>query len=497
MGIVQKDALRTTLVTYLGMILGYVNKVFLFLWLLSTEEIGLINLIFALGMLFAQFANLGTINSTVKFFPFVRNESRNHYGFLSLNLLIVSAGIFIVATLVFLCGDLISTYFSERSKLFVDYYLWVIPVGIGTVLYKLLDSYLRALYKNVFSVLANEIIFRLVQSVLLAFYAFDVFTFDQLLIAFCLSQFIPGLLLIYYLHKIGEWHLTFKGIEVPRKLRKLIRNYALFSYINSLGAVVVVSLDSIMIAIMLGLSANGVYSTVALLIGVLAVPYASIMRVSVPIVAGHWKTKNMVEMDRIYKQVSSVSLFIGLFLFMAVWVNRFELFSFLKPEFAPGIYVFLALMCGRLLDMYFGLNGSILVTSKKYKYDMIFTSLLIIAVLLLNLVFIPKWEMVGAAISTSIAYFGYNIARLIFVWYNYKIHPFTRSQLAVFVVFAANVALFHFLPIDVNNVWGNMVLKMTMLTVLFALPIYAFRLEPEVVNYANKVKDIVFAKLKR
>ena len=71
MGIIQKDALRTAIVSYIGMLLGYVNKVLLFVILLSQEEVGLINLILALGLLFAQFANLGSINSTWKFFPYL------------------------------------------------------------------------------------------------------------------------------------------------------------------------------------------------------------------------------------------------------------------------------------------------------------------------------------------------------------------------------------------------------------------------------------------
>jgi hypothetical protein len=61
MGIVQKDALRTMLISYLGIALGYINKGLLFLIILSTAQIGLVNLLISVGTLFAQFANLGTV----------------------------------------------------------------------------------------------------------------------------------------------------------------------------------------------------------------------------------------------------------------------------------------------------------------------------------------------------------------------------------------------------------------------------------------------------
>ncbi len=89
MGIVQKDAFRTMIISYLGIVLGYLNKGLLFLFILTTEQIGLVNLILSVGILFAQFANLGTIYTTWKFLPFFKNEEKKHHGFLPLMLLIV------------------------------------------------------------------------------------------------------------------------------------------------------------------------------------------------------------------------------------------------------------------------------------------------------------------------------------------------------------------------------------------------------------------------
>ena len=95
MGIVKKDALRTTLISYAGLVLGYVNKAFLFIIFLSTIEIGLVNLLTTTGLLFAQLSNLGSIYVTWRFFPFFRNEAKKHYGFLLFNVLIVCFGIFL------------------------------------------------------------------------------------------------------------------------------------------------------------------------------------------------------------------------------------------------------------------------------------------------------------------------------------------------------------------------------------------------------------------
>jgi hypothetical protein len=93
MGFIQKDALLATLITYVGIALGYLNRGVLFLVLFTSQQIGLISLITTIGLLFAQLTNLGSIYVTWRFFPFFRNAERKNYGFLLMNCLIILVGI--------------------------------------------------------------------------------------------------------------------------------------------------------------------------------------------------------------------------------------------------------------------------------------------------------------------------------------------------------------------------------------------------------------------
>jgi O-antigen/teichoic acid export membrane protein len=260
--------------------------------------------------------------------------------------------------------------------------------------------------------------------------------------------------------------------------------------------VLVSSLDVMMIAQMKGLVQTGIYTTVVFLTSALLVPYKSIIRISSPLVADYWKRREMLKMKELYQKVSSVSLVIGLGAFVWVWLNIDFLFSFLSPEFMEGKWVFFFLMLGKLLDMFFGLNGSIFITSKKYKYDILFTLFLIIAVFLLNLVFIPKLGMVGAAISTSLAIIVYNVGRLLFVWYVFKIHPFNKQQIKI--IFLGLITLF--IGYLSSNYFENRWLQSLFMSIEFGLffivPIYVFRLEPDIINYLQKSGAFVKQKLR-
>jgi O-antigen/teichoic acid export membrane protein len=489
MGIVQKDAFRTMVISYVGIALGYLNKGFLFLLVLSTAQIGLVNLLVTVGSLFAQFANLGTVYSTWKFFPYFKNKEKKNHGFLPFILSIVAIGIALCTLLFIVFQHEVQQLYEERSSAFSEYYLLVLPIGISSVLYMTFEVYLRALYKNIVSVFALEIGLRACLTVLLAMLYFDFIDFNVFVILQSFSYILPVLILIVYLSWLGEFNVSWEYMTISKRFRRIIRNFSLFNYLNTLGIVFVNSMDVMMIAYFLGLEATGVYTTVVFLASALQVPYKSVIRVSSPLVSDHWKRREIEKMKALYTKVSSVALVIGLIPFLAIWLNIDFLFGFLKPEFQSGIWVFLFLMLGRLIDMYFGVNGSIFVTSKKYKYDIFFTCFLMASVFLLNCWFIPWWGIPGAAISTSFALIFYNVGRLIFVWIAYKIHPFSWNQLKVFsfalLTYLLGVLLHTYLS---TSGWIMFILQLAVVLFFLVIPRLWFRLDEEVASYIDKLK---------
>lgn len=486
MGLVQKDALRTTIISSFGLILGYLNKGLFFLLIFSTEQIGVVNLVFSLGVLFAQFSNFGAVYSIWKFFPFFKNKENKHHGFLSFSLLIVLLGAGVVSLFFLLFRSNIEHIYESKSPMFLDYYLWVIPLGIGYLLYLVFEVYLRSLFKNVISVLAMDVVLRLVVSLLLLLFWLKLIDFNDFVVAHSLVFFIPPLILIFYLKYLGELYINPRKINISKRFKKIIFNYSAFNYMNTLGRVLVNALDVIMIAQFIGLKATGVYTTVVFLTSAIQVPYKSLIRVSSPLISEHWKNRNFSGMKLLYRQVSSVSLVIGLGLFICVWVNIDFLFSFLKPEFSDGIWVFFFLMMGRLLDMYFGLNGHIFTSSKKYKYDLIFTLSLIGVVYFLNLYLIPIYGIIGAAISTAVALILYNLGRLLFVYFAYSIHPFTWKQFLIIILGVLSIILVINIPTFDLNIWIQFILKTSVTGFIFFGTILLFDLEPETKSYLRK-----------
>jgi O-antigen/teichoic acid export membrane protein len=238
-----------------------------------------------------------------------------------------------------------------------------------------------------------------------------------------------------------------------------------------------------MITAFLGLEKNGIYSQIIFLTSALMIPYRSLLRIGSAFVPYYWKDRDMGKMQILYQKISSVSLLIGLLMFSFIWINIKELFSFLPKEYYDGIWVFLFIMIGRLIDMYFGINGTIFITSKKYKYDIMFTLILILLVVLLNFILIPKYGIIGSSIATSIGYIIYNFGRLVFVYLKYNLHPFNLKQFYLIVIFLFSILVGELIFPLSDSTFLNICIHSIYIILTLCLPIYMFKLEPNTIEY--------------
>ena len=354
------------------------------------------------------------------------------------------------------------------------------------------EAHLKSRYNNLLAVFLNDFIIRVLVTLSIVLYATDLIDFYLFLVINCLLYFIPTFILFFYLLKIKELTLKRNALKISRKFKKVIFNFSLFIYSNSVVGLFVLTMDALMITYFLGLKATGVYTTITFLTNAVQIPYRALFRVSSPLIPQYWKEKNLKKMKELYKKVSSISLIIALYIFLIIWVNRVELFSFLPKEYNDGIYVFLFLMIGRTIDMFSGLNTIIFITSKKFRFEIIFTIILPILVFSLNCWLIPSLGVIGAAISTSFAIIVYNVGRLIFILLAYKIHPFEKPQIYVIILFLALIVFFYFTQNLELNKYLTIVINSILTTILFVGVIIKLKWNKDLNQYIDNVYYKIF-----
>ena len=78
MGIVIRQSAVSTALSYAGVVIGYVNLLILFPKYMSPEEVGLARIIQDAAMLMVPFAQLGTNQLIVRYFPKHKNNFPEH-----------------------------------------------------------------------------------------------------------------------------------------------------------------------------------------------------------------------------------------------------------------------------------------------------------------------------------------------------------------------------------------------------------------------------------
>jgi len=297
---------------------------------------------------------------------------------------------------------------------------------------------------------------------------------------------VPPLLLMFYAGYQGL--LAFKPTysRLWQRLGKIMIVYGLFTLVTNLSTFLLVSIDSLMVASMIDLGAAGIYTTMVFMTSVMLIPYRSMVKVAGPLVARFWKTRHMAGMEEVYQKATAGNLVVGASLFLIIWVNLDNIFQFMAPAYEAGRYVFLVLGIGKLFDMSAGLNATILMTSKKYRYDLFFTLTMVCFAVAANMLLIPQLGMEGAALASALTLILFNLLRIAFIQHHYRIQPFARKQVLVPVIMAFVMALSARVDPFVH-VLVDLPVRSAVAIAMLLLPVRALRISPELNRWTEEL----------
>ncbi len=491
MGQVRYNSVIITILSYVGVAIGYLNKIVLFPNFLSEEQVGLTSILLSLSVMYAQFSALGVPTAVMRFFPFFRTADKRHNGFFFWTALVTMTG-FLVVTLLFLLfrGEVVD-YFSRKAPLLAENYMLLIPMGLALVIYNYYNNWLQALYKTVLSSFVYEVVLRLATTLIISAVAFRLIDFAQFLGLYVLIQFLPPVVLMIYTAVIGESKVaSIDGVAVRRRLYKIAANYAGWAFLGGASFYIIPVIDQTMLSGMSGLADNGIFSIMVYMVSVMFIPYRSITKVATPWVTRFWKQKDMKGMAGIYRDVSQVSLVVGVFFFIMIWINLDNIFYMMPESYSSGRYVFMILGLARIYDMYTGLNSIILSSSKRYRTDLLLSFLLIALTIGMNILLIPKWGMNGAAAATMITLVIFNSMRLWIVYRFFGIHPFGRGDIWVLLLGGVLVLLSGAIP-QMGYFIVDALVRSLIIGGLFVATAYALKLSAHVNAMIDDVLKVI------
>lgn len=427
MGIIQKQGITNTIISYVGILIGFVNIIYIQPQLLTTEEVGLLRILFSFSATLAMFLPLGIGNITLKFFPEFRNKENGNHGFLGLILLFTLIGSIVVGIVLLFFKSTFIAFYSKDSFLFTHYYNMVLPIAVSISFCALFSIYCQSLYKSVFPAFLNEIALRIFNISIIALYFFSFLSLWSMVMLYFSAYTLQAIILLFYINKLERPSIRINYIKLKEVGLKKIIVYGMILSVTSITSLSIKYIDVMMLGAYVPLSLVGVYSIAAFIPTVIEAPVNSFERISNAKIANEWHQNNLEEIYNIYEKSCKNLILIGGYLYIGIVVCSPYLVKLLPKDYHQAEIIISILATSSLFNMSTGLNGSIIFTSQGYKFGTAFLLILLALVLILNYLLIPRYGIIGAAIANATASLTYNFLKFLFLWLKYKFQPFTKN----------------------------------------------------------------------
>lgn len=492
----RKQSIISTVFVYAGFLIGFVNT-YLFTRqgsVFSPEEYGLTGIFMAVGNLMFVFANFGMISVVYKFYPYYNdNLPKKKNDLLTLTLAISLLGFLLVILAGWTFKDLVVRKFGGNSPIFLQYYFWVFPFGLGILLFSVFEVFAWQIRESIFSTFLKEFFFRILTMALILLVSFRLIpTFDLFIKFYACSYGAVAFVLFLFLVIKGEFHLNFRISRVTRRFYKKMGSMAVLMYLGSTIFMVAQFIDSLIIMSVRSLADVAVYTLASVVAGLVQAPQRGAVAASTPVLAKAWKDKDLERIGLVYQRSGINLLIASLAIFLLIWLNYTDIVtSFkLKPAYLDSMWVFFFLGLARVVDLGTGVNSQIIATSVFWRFEFLSGIVLLALALPLNYILIKQFGIVGAGYATLISVTAYNVIRILFLKRKYNMHPFSsKTWYAVLLAFIC-YGICYFVFRNIHG-FGGIFVKSVVFLALYGGSIFYFDLTPDLEQVWKTVRKRV------
>ncbi len=473
MGIVRNQSIKNSISFYIGMAIGAINTVIIYPNVFNDhpEHFGLIQILIAYAILVSTFTTFGIPKTFVRFFPVIKEKGQLYF----LSLIIPLLG-FILSLLVYFLFKQQIFELLNASPLLRDNFFYIILLVFFIGFYDVLTAVSRSFLSAAAPIFINEVFLKVYSMLALLLHWFGCVDFSIFLKIYLFGYFLKFAILFFIQWKNDRFSLVFSLNNL--KLKE-ISSFGLFVFVGGASVMLVTRIDMMMIGSMLDLEQVAFY-TVAFFIGnAIKVPGKSIAAISSPLVAKALEKQDYKETQTLYTKSSINQLIIAGVLFLCIWLNIDEIFSLLPAKFQGGKWVVFYISIAQLFNMITGINGTIIVNSKYYRYDLYTNIILVLTTVIANYFLILKYGIDGAAMATAISISLFNFIRLILIKVKMNMHPFSLQTIKTILLLFVMFFTLDFLP-NSSYAFVDIIWKSIVVFILFISAVMYFKLSEDI-----------------
>ncbi len=481
MGIVIRQSFWSSGLIYLGVAFGYVNTLILLPYFMDIEQVGLVRLIQSNGMILLPVVVLGLNGSYIKYYPQFKHDKTEKHRLFSLHIFSILVASILFSGLVFLFQDQIKTLFEEKSALYNNYIYASVVILISQALFNHLISVVWSEFNITIPNFLNEVALRILVFASILLFGFEILSFNQFILL-VISCYVLITIILYLIILIKyNFRFDWKFYQLDKISIKKNFGFGSYTMLITTCSAVVMNVSYLLTASMVGLEANGILIIAVFISTIIELPKRVIIQIISPFITQNFNDNKLDDIDKDYKR-SSINLgLISLLLAIGIVTNLDDLFLIIpKGEvLGTGFAVITILAFARIFSMVSSISSEILTYSKYYRLNIIVTIVTAAMIITLNLLLIPKYGIVGAALSILVSNVLSNLVKMIILFVKYHFSPFVKEHIWLFFAGLVAYGATYYLPLDLNPII-NILLRSVFTASLFLALCLIFKISSEV-----------------
>lgn len=395
--------------------------------LLGPSILGLFVLGLAIFDFCASIAILGFHQGAVRFVALYKKKDIERTKGVIIQCLSFSflAGIIMAICLFFVSPWLAQRLFSQPELTFP---LRLFAMGIPVmVLFQVSTFITRGFQVMKYSVWINNFFQKLLYLGLIFLFYLLGYQLFGLIFAYLISLLVSVFLLFYFI-KVLFPGIVKKNIK-PKFITASLLKFSIPLLFVGILTFFLYQTDILMLGYFLTSEKVGIYKVAAQISALVVVFLSSFNLIFGPIISEIYSQGAREELKTLFQAVTKWIFYLSLPLFLIIFILPNEILNLFGSGFIEARNVVLILALAQLINAGTGNTGLILIMSGRQNIELFNTIGLFVFNFVGNLLLIPVYGIIGAAIATSATVVFFNILKLLEVYIILKIQPYNKKYL--------------------------------------------------------------------
>ena len=482
MGTIAKQSFYNSVSIALAFLLGGVNTVYLYPTHMGSALQGLVVALLALSNLVQPFISFGVQYAVIKFYSSCETKEEKDK-LLSFSLILPLVVFILLLIITFFFHHQITDFIASENQEMGKYAYLILAVAFSTALFEVFYNWLRIQLYSVFGNFLKEFFPRALIFTLLMIYAFGGIDLDGFIMALILGYYIRLFLLVVY--SLIKYTPKF-SFALPLEFKSILR-YSLLIFMSGTAASLILDIDKSMISNILTVENVAYYSVAIFIAAVIEFPGRAMFQIISPLVAKALNDDDTPTLIKLLKKSANNLLLVSGLLFLLINLNLNDFYAWVNlGDYTVALEVVLIVSMGKLFTMSLGCLNNIITNSKYYVYVFWFSIISAVLAVVLNLYLIEWYGIIGAAYATLMVIVLINFLKILLVQLRFKINPYSNKTflslgIVVLLYLTISEISFDYAP------FVALVLRSSLITVVFSLLAYLLRLTDDVQQFLGKI----------